>query len=368
LIFTRDECEKQFSLALSRYVGYTTGAYHIVERIQGMLPEFDAKPYVIEIELIVKLQKKFDVGADYALGALTFATGLGFLSKFEQGGASARYVLTDLGKTFRAACEKNDQEFINYLFTYSVLEFDCDVYGLLLDMASGGELPSGEVLRSEFLNRTIKLREERFEWLKSNFPNHILRDRIEKNILWIKSKGPNKTDWVKPSSDFARHHASPRKGWAQSLGHLDKNGFLTCEGAKILKRIRGERDRYFWIAPPKNCFEKMKLSHEGYVGVYGPAWELLRGEKENESYNEIFVEAVTDFMIDSYPMLKLSKMNQVSLGSIIPYLHFLECKHNCWFDTKVFFGSLFSQKRDVFAPMSSRSRLLGHYQLRKRKT
>jgi len=365
LIINRDICEKELSLALSRYIGYTTGAYNIFERLKEILPEFDGKPYLLDIELRNKLKVIDNITDDYASGIINFATGLRFIVRHDHGSQTARFSMTDIGRSCWAAMHMNDEEYERFIFTYSVLEFDCDVYGLLLDLACNDGLPTGEALHDEFLKRTNQLRDKRFEWLYNAFPNRILRERIERQVLWIKAKGVNISEKISPRKDFARHHATPRKGWAKSLGHLDEAGKLTKEGKRVLLKLKGNEKKYFWLAPKKECFEKLQIKNE-FGGISAPAWNLLRGEKESGEGIDDVIEKISDYMLEYYQYLRLAKMNQASITSVLPYLYFLEKKVDRRFDEQSVIKRIFSEKRDLFSVMSKRDNLYGYYQCKKK--
>lgn len=358
---TRESCERELSLALSRYVGYTTGAYHIVERLDDITTRFDKKPFLYEVELIKVLRDKFQISSKYAIGITNFTQSLGFIRRIERGGQIARFYLTPVGRTYRAALSLNEEKFKQFLFSYAVFEYDCDVYGLLLDMADENGLESGAKLHLEFLRRTIELRKIRLKWLEKTFPNRILRERIERYILWIED--PKREE---PSEDFARHHATPRKGWAQSLGHLSKSGILTDEGRRLLNRLKGDQKDYFWLAPRKECFNKLNVLIPDFSGEFAPAWNLLRPQQSDEEPNEQCVERVVQFMEEAYYYIRLIQSNQADLDSVVPYLYFVEHLIGRRVDENILFMKIFSKYRDKFAPMSKRTSLLGHYQLRRK--
>lgn len=364
MIVTRESCEKEFGLALSRYVGYTTGAYHIIDRIADITAAFDGKTFLYEVELTKILKEKYQVGYDYAVGITNFASGLGFIEKFDRGSQMARFSITPIGRAYRAALALNNEIFKKFIFSYAVFQYDCDVYGLVLDLASEDKLKTGSELHSEFLYRTIELRQARSEWIERTFPNRILRERVEKHIQWIKTSNGQKSMIIKPGKDFARHHVTPRKGWAQDLGHLKENGTLTDEGRRLLSRLKGKQESYFWLAPSKECFHALNIPLEETDWKFAPAWNLFRPKQIAEEPFDEIVERVAQFMEAAYTHISLTKTNQASLDSVMPYSYFIEYQLGKRVNEDSLFKQIFSKYRGIFAPMSKRNSLLGHYQLR----
>ena len=362
--------------ALARYVGYTTGAFQIA-RIADVTELFDQRPSRMKLEVVAGLQRGHDgakpVTHKYAEGITDFAVGLGLVRRIDRGGLVPRLALTELGRAYRAATGLDLGDYQRFLLQYSVLRFDADVSGLLLDMALDGPLPVGSPLQRKFANRTRQLRDARCAWLIQAFPNPRLRDRLLRGdmgyiVRWIKDARGAKIEVKEIGADFLRHHASPRRGWMTSLGYLRSDGHLTLLGRKIALRLRADGDRYFWIGPPRDWFERLRVDAGLIREPLSPVWNMVRpinpglGTASSEA-----VERTADFMGTAFRYMRLTRANQAPLAAVTPYIYFLEHRLGMQLDPDRVFRAVFRKFETRFAPMSQRTGLLGYYQLRIRR-
>jgi hypothetical protein len=69
-------------------------------------------------------------------------------------------------------------------------------------------------------------------------------------------------------------------------------------------------------------------------------------------------------MKESYIELRLTKSNQAPLGSVRPFIYYIEMAYGARFDEEELLETVFKKYRDKFAPMSGQRETLGFYQLR----
>ena len=373
-----NKCRESLAEALARYVGYTTGAYQL-SRIADVTEIFDKVPSRLRLEVVKGVQRSLNTETvkslkeDYAAGITDFAVGLGLVRRIDQGGSLARLALTELGRSYRAATGLDLPDFRKFLLQFSVLQFDADIYGLLLDMAMDGPLPTGPQLQNYFGDRTLNLRRERATWLQRAFPDSRLRERLLQRdagstVRWIKSTRGPEIEIKEIGGDFLRHHATPRRGWLVSLGHLQKDGQLTPMGRKVALRLRDVNDRFFWLGPPREWFKHMHVNTALIKEPLSPAWNIVRPiTAYTEPVPLDIVVKTADFMERAYRYMRLIRANQVPLDSVKPYVYFLESCSDLRFDEEAVFRAVFKTFEKRFAPMSQRTGLLGHYQMRTRR-
>lgn len=365
------DCREELVKSLARYVGYTTGAFRL-DRIAELTTYFDDRPAVLTLEVVKLIEKKFDVKARYAHGVIDFAVSLGFLKRVAGGGRAGRLVLTDFGRAYRSALGLTLKEYRGYLLTFSLLEFDADVYALLLELALNEPLPKGKQLHALFSERVHCLREERLRWVNEAFPDPRLRERIiskEGRLLvpWLTSEG-TKLSALPVEPDFARHHAAPRRGWAIELGHLQPDCFTSHSGRAVLARLRAGGPKYFWLGPTPGCLEKLHVAESPPPAAHAPAWSILRPPPatpvtRDQTYSEI-CDALAEFMKEAYRFVRLVNTNQAPIHSVLPYLYFRELSSGQRVDKEEILRDLFRRHEERLAPLSARNSLFGHYQLR----
>ena len=378
---SREDLEADLAAALSRHIGYTTGAYRI-ERIASIVSEFPGKPSLYQFELLQYLmthpkEGRQRIDEDYASQILNFATGLRIIAKVAEGPTPGvmRFALTPEGATIKSALTRDEKELAKFTLLGLVLESDCDAYALLLDILDNTAAP-GTGLHSLFRERFQTLRRERAAWLEQAFPDRILRDRMVSKVMWlIKQAGQVKLR-RELSNDFARHHVTPRLGWARWFGHLTtrKEGsnapvhVLTSTGCDLLHVIRQQSTHYTWLGPPTGTQEALRIKERHQLpGPCSPSWDLLRPKAESTSTSDvrILADQLSAFMHNHYDNLKLVHANQAAVQSVLPYLFLTERELGVRVPVELVLSTVFGTKSS-FALLSTRRTKYGYYQRRRR--
>ena len=375
MAISRSDFETDLAAALSRHIGYTTGAYQL-DRIANIATMFDRKPSLYQYELVQHLKDQSEgsqrkVREKYAAEIINFASALGILRKAADGPTrgARRFALTPEGSTIRSALERGEDTLLRFTLIGLVLESDCDAYGLLLDILD--ELPiAGAELHREFRVRFEALRSERLAWLDRAFPNRTLRDRIHEKMSWI----PHQRRTQPQSTDFGRHHVTPRLGWAQWFGHIvperptsmaTEDSLLTDTGVELLSALKRGTGRYTWLGPECGTQEALRVVESlQRGGPCAPSWNLLRPTDRRQSKADVdrIAEDVADFMYIHYADLKLIHANQASIASVVPYLHLREHQLGYAVERDRVLDRIF-ETRSSFSYLSSRRHKYGYFQL-----
>ena len=384
---SRSNLESDLAKALSRHIGYTTGAYYI-DRIASITAEFRDKPSLYQFELTRYLAGWSSGGSqrsseDYTSGIINFAVGLGIIYKVSSGATSRvnRFAITPEGSTIRSALAHEENDLVKFTLTGLVLESDSDAYVLLLDILDETSV-SGPALHNLFQDRFRQLRDERMVWLYSAFPNRILRGRIESKTSWADSRTSrtlkNRTTSDRAlgplASHFGRHHVTPRLGWAEWFNHIDRRKAsskadlltLTPDGRELLTTLRANSSRYTWLGPRSGTQEALRIpmSHQK-VGPFSPAWELMRPKntKDSESAIQTLACHVADFMRTHYNTLKLVHANQAPVSSVLPFIYYQERNLGYQVPTELVLDRLF-RPGSSFNALSTRFERYGYFQIR----
>ena len=370
----RASLEDNLSAALSRSIGYTTGAYDI-DRIASVTSVFNQKPSVYEFELTRHLialpaGQHHQIEDSYAAQILNFAVVLGLIYRVGEGPTQKvnRFALTPEGATVRAILAHEEDDLLRFVLLGLVLEADCDFYGLVLDILQENTGSVAE-LRLLFKDRYQKLRLDRIKWLESAFPNRVLRNRLMSKVPWIPSdwNGP-RTSLKAVSNSFARHHVTPRLGWARWFGHVGNVVDITEGGRELIKAIRGCSDEYLWLGPPKGTQEALRIpEHQQKGGPWSPSWNLLRPSRieTSEAAIKLIADDVSQFMETHYDFLRLINANQAPLASVLPYIYFTEHKLGYSVEENLVLDRIFANSPQ-FSLLSARHDRYGYYQRRTR--
>jgi hypothetical protein len=375
-VYSRAQAEAEFVHALTRQVGYTAGAYS-VQRMAGIVAHFeDANAY--QFELVKKLTA---VGSSadpltekYATDVLNFAGELGIIAKLP--GASAphlsRYVLTDAGVAIRAARAVRP-ELEQLVLEHLILENDADAYLRVLHLLCGARAQSGADLSMEFRDTISDMRLTRLSWLQQAFPSRPLLLRLVKG-------GPSQVHWMRPnrlgvieldklSSDFGRHHFTPRKTWASELNHVDPaSKGLTPLGQDFMSRAgwRSDNASEHWIAPANECMASLRISVGQHLyGASCPTLELMRPRAPLKEPDSGLVELTADFLRSVFPHIRLVHARQALTSPITYFLLDHERSVGERFDQQLLLQMVAKAYGKEFSFLSSRSGTLAYYQLRK---
>jgi hypothetical protein len=376
---SRGQLEASLAHSLSRYIGYTTGAYGI-ERFVEILNLFSGKPFVYHFELVEQLKQQAlprkpekQLTDKYSAGIVDFISALGLI-RLALGARGpqvnpklVKFELTEYGRSLRAACELGLDEYRIFLLEALLAEYDADIYCLVLEYYySGGSTDLKRYVKS----RMREVRQYRIDWIEKTIPHKFLREKIIGGVSWIESAS-NFTQLTQADipDSFLRHHVTPRNGWAREVGHIDSEAQrLTSRGKKYFERfcVGG---LYSWIGPGAEVMEKLKISEMPQGGVVGSPHDLIRGEvKLCRSPSSVPSEAelieVADYMVNGFSFMKLASANQASIGNVQLYLNFIESRTGRTFNLTEVMERLIKSNSHLFAAVSSRNARLGYYQLR----
>lgn len=375
MAISRSDFETDLAVALSRHIGYTTGAYQ-VDRIADIATIFRRRPSLYQYELVQYLKNQSEgsqrkIRDKYAAEIVNFANALGILRKAADGPTpgARRFALTPEGFTIGSALERGEEPLLRFTLIGLVLESDCDAYGLLLDILEQDPITGAE-LHKAFRVRVEELRSERLAWIDRAFPNRTLRNRIHEKMSWV----PHQRRVRPESTDFGRHHVTPRLGWAQWFGHIHagrgssttaEGSPLTRRGVQLLGALRNGIGRYTWLGPERGTQEALGIPESlQRGGPCAPAWDLLRPTECRRSNADVdrIADDVAEFMHMHYSDLKLVHANQASIASVIPYLHLRESQLGYAVEKDRVLDRIF-EKRASFSYLSSRRLKYSYFQL-----
>ena len=349
--------------ALSRHIGYTTGAYGI-RRIASITEQFEGRPSLYQFEIVNALGK-VDITDKYARGIIEFATAIRLVRKVASGPTpnTARFALTPEGAAVGAALSSCDGDFADFLLVGLLLESDADAYCVILECLAHPQNGTTSFYE-DFKRRFEHLRENRLEWLQRVFPNKTLLERITHEIPWISRSRHGKMELVPLKPDYVRHHATPRRGWAVDLNHADANSELTTAGRSLLDAATPSNDSYIWLGTPSGTQEALGIDPDHCLPPpYSPSWNLLRPDNTKGGHipKEI-IDPVVEHMLECYSKIRLIHANQAPVASIVPFVYLMEWKLGYSVDTHKLLDEIVGTHSN-FHLLSSRHSKYGYYQI-----
>ena len=365
----RIKLENDLIHSMSRYIGYTTGAFNI-RRFVGLLDRVKDRPYAYQFELMDVLTNT--VGENYARGILDFVIALGLLRKIGNDRLVnkpkiTRYELTAYGKAVKAANHFLDTSMMNDLLALILAEQDADLYCLVLEYC---QVTRNMSMEDYATTRLRVMRQKRVDWINEQIPNKLLKKKIANNLSWVKTIANTITlDNELLSESFIKHHVTPRRGWAIDLGHIDSSSkLLTSEGEKYLSRFTSGSD-YEWIGPSKDVADKLKIKLPSYA-LIGTATELFRRNENAANSNFIgdhisHEDRLYHLMINSFHQIKLHNANQAPIEVIKLFSYVIEYQTGHQFDTDKIIHNIIKKHSKTISAMSSRNSPIGYYQIRK---
>ena len=369
----KTELENALIRSVSRYVGYTNGAYDM-NRFIKLLDAIKDRPYAYQFELIETLHSISDTikTSTSAKGVLDFATGLGLLRRIGDSKSRiqpklVRYDLTSFGKAIRSANHIGESALKNDLFAMLLAENDADMYCLILEHCQHRQkTPIKKYVESRFR----ETRSKRLKWINDDIQNKAIKRRLTSSLPWIKVIGNRFTlDEESLKESFFRHHVTPRFGWAKELGHVDpSSGLLTDEGMKYLSRFKAG-ERYEWIGPGKPVLEDLKITLPPDA-LCGTAIEHFRHGTKIDKANVISAtksheNRLYNLMKNSFQEIKLFNANQASIEVIYLFSYAIEYQTGKLADTEELIRSILKAHSDTLSALSSRNSPVGYYQIRK---
>lgn len=331
----RDELEADLARSLSRYIGYTTGAFSL-RRIVSTLEPFADKPsaYITEVidwlhsavdseELDVKQAKR--PGTKLLEEVINFATSMGILETVSDRNARLRRLApTQLGRSLMGVAELEEVEFYQYFLSKVVLMSDADA--LMPILLSVGTRRTSKDRESSYVAFQMQLREKRLAWLIRAVPERILLSRIADQISWLKPDkvAPNSYSIAALTTNSARHHVGPRQGWLRQLGMVDtKSAKLTKFGRDVIDALT-KNEEFFWLGPPKGTEESLHIDESIRVG--GPFEDSFNFQRctRTPTNHELMqvVDDTAEVMMSAYGGAKLVFAPQASLQIPIQYVYF----------------------------------------------
>jgi len=367
--------ELALSKALSRHVGYTTGAYDIFRIAEvTLLFEADVSRYQFQlVDQVVNNSPSNSIGVaqGYASGILDFGVGLGLLERLPHTGPPklAKFKPTPSGLAYRAAHLLNLEEFKRFLLTALVVEHDADGYCLLLEVLLEIQPDDSPILvRRMFRDRLLEMLQERADWINRVFSTPVLRGRLVGWLPWAKLNPKKEIQVKKITENSARHHTTPRRGWAVDLGHYDDKAHLvTPDGLDLLARLRAHRSRFFWLGPEEGCQEALRIPEEDrLLGPFAPSWNVIRPLREGKNRAQLnkIRDSTVRYMLDAYPYMQLGRANQVPLDAVRPYIYYLEASTGVRTEDRAILRDIFLKHSDKFGVLSKRLGTLGYYQVK----
>lgn len=362
----RADAERAIAHALSRQIGYTSGAYDLA-RIFSVLDTFSENPSAYKEEVIAHLQlnAQGDMSEGYLGEIINFAQSMGLIETVSSRDTRLqRLAPTEYGRSFLGARHSGDVDFLSYFSTMVVLLADADYLVPILLFDNTRE---DSDLHSSFISFQEDLRERRVAWLAEAVPEKILYDRIARQVTWLKiDKGVRVSYEIETlSRNTARHHATPRQGWLKFLGLRDKERCLTNFGKAVITALL-PRPPYFWLGPPEGVEEMLRLSPELRKG--GPFEDdfnlSLNRTRATEREVDLILDDVLAVMIKGFPYAKLVYASQASLRLPIEYINFRSYTDNLYYPWEVVLQRLFIVKKGVVERLSAHRGQIGFYRLR----
>ena len=367
-------CAREFGRALSRYDGHST--YAKLEYILSVPTSalFDDNPSCYAAELISEVAE-LGVSRRAAFEHLQHGISLGFLDRIISGGAisklgsgtvskideTARITLAPLARTLRASDRLQLHKFRDFVITTALLDYDFDMYGLLLRVA--GDNHESITNLADFRRYLRDLLQQRKEWLDRHVPTPSVKEQINSYVAWRNHQ---------MSDTSIKHHFNMRRRWAKDLSHIEKTDkmtdALTDTGKQLACQITAvaSRNSMFWLAPNHECVTKLGIVSMTTETVFS-AWDLLRPDLPESPPRSGMIHEVAKFMEKSFEIIRLRAFAQAPIAAIIPYVHFQEVCRNERVDVLATLDAVIRNYRDIFYCMLTATPEECHYQLRTRR-
>ena len=376
---SREKLESCLVKALSRHIGYTSGAFDI-DRIYSILHLFDAKPSVYESEVVDVLKNQSNCGnsessyaSDNSVGYLAeiinFATSMQLIEVVTSRSARIRrYAPTQTGRSVMGILEVDDKKFYHFFRTKITLMADADALMPILYFSQQESSSSDLIEKYRDFQNNLRIR--RFQWLKQAFPEPRLLERITDILPWLeRSNPPNVGTTVQTlTNNTARHHVGPRKSWLAQLGLVDTEGKLTQFGFDV-KSAFFPNNKYFWLGPPERVQDALRISVLNQkVGPFEDSLSFVEPSNEPHLNAEIdiLIEKTIEIMIAAYDKAKLVYAPQASLQIPIEYIKYRSYVEKVAYNWQDVLEKLFRRNRDLVVRYSARKGLVGFYKATKR--
>lgn len=362
---TREDAERSLGRALSRHVGYTTGAFHL-DRIFSVVEFFRTETSAYGAEIGKALQSDEDgqaLSPSYLQGIIDFASAFGLIERVSNREAKlGRYAATELGRSVLGVLADDDTAFRAHYLATVVMLADADYLVPLMLHANN----IGAALQEEFTRFTSDLRARRYEWLAGVLTQPVLLERVASRVTWLKRKKGTATPFVidQPVASTVRHHATPRLGWLEALGLLDrKAGRLTTFGQDMIQAMVGAKP-YFWIAPDPDVMAVL-----GLEDPTSQATEMDLGlvPADSQTPTELEKSGLVDdafaLMKRAYPHAKLIHADQASLRLPIAYIQYRAYRDKRRYQWTEIIAQIFETERSHLTRYSAHKGQVGFYKV-----
>jgi hypothetical protein len=375
-VYTRSRAEQELVHALTRQIGYTTGAFSI-KRMAGIVNEFrQASAYQFELVKALLARASSDsISEKYATEILNFAGELGIISKMAGTAAAhlSKYVLTDAGVALRAS-RAGYGRLETLVLEHLILENDADAYLTVLSAIAEDPDRSAADLAALFTEEVKLMRAKRLAWLETAFPTRavltrLLKDGAKSRVHWLKLDRLQRIEADEPGADFGRHHATPRKTWTVELGHCrSDSGCIAESGSDLLRRVQWPgRGGDSWIAPSPECLAFLKARPtQSLRGASAPTLDLLRIDADTKPPSDEIVAKAATFLRNTFEEIRLVHAHQAPTAALRYFAVLLEHEHSQRISVDEMLVLLAKQYAQDFAFLSSRMGPFAYYQLRER--
>ncbi|MER8770923.1 hypothetical protein NKH63_19560 [Mesorhizobium sp. M0960] len=364
---TRSDAEKALAKALSRYIGYTTGAYDLV-RIVSVLECFAGRASAYKEEVVAELRsqsedRRNEPADTYLSEIINFAQAMDLIATVSSRETKLqRLAPTETGRSVLGAKAANDAGFYQFYLARTVLQADSDYLYPVIKYFTGMH---GANIQEYFVFAQTALREERKAWLVEVFPEKILLSRIAEQISWLSAPRGGAGDYRidVPTMNTARHHSAPRQGWLHELGIWDRTSkTLTKFGTDVLRTLEPSGS-YFWLGPDSGVQDALRIVpalQKG--GPFEDQLEFAAYETEpSEADVAALVSDVSDVMVASFRDAKLVHAAQASLRLPIEYIQYRAYQDKKRYDWVSLLEKLFHEKKAILERFSAHKGLVGFY-------
>lgn len=371
----RNALEQNLAGALSRQIGYTTGAYYL-DRITSVLGAFERSPTVYLHELVDEAARAERDGGcaghaeeeraskPYLEEVVHFAEAMNIIIGVSQPSARVRrFAPTELGRALSGAKATGDGSFYEHLLFKNVLLADADALYPVMSFYSQTECSE---LQDYYRGFQIDLRNRRMEWIIQAFTERASLERVVARVGWL---GIDRTKhWSLfadyPSRNTARHHATPRKGWLIRLGVLGTGEeCLTEFGELAKKKLQGKGAAYFWLGPKQTTQQDLGIRAADQArGPYEDSFEITHSTTVPDEEEIVrVVDDTADIMKAGYSSVKLVHASQATLMFPIEYIKYRRALDRRSYDWNLIIPRVFSRHRDGFDRLSPKRGHVGFY-------
>lgn len=368
MLSSRDDAERALARALSRHIGYTSGAYHL-DRIFAVLEQFRGRTSAYKQELVSAIEtmardQKEKLSSDYAGEILNFAVAMGLLETVSARQAGlVRFAATETGRSLLGARAVGDESFFRFYMAKVVLLADAD---FLIPLLLFFKQDAVRDVLSYFAAFQRQLRAARLDWLIRIFPEPVLLERVVDHVGWIKRGGKDplrRFSQAELKPDTVRHHAIPRQGWVEQLGLLDRRPRkLTSFGSDVLSSL-APNSQYFWVAPPTGVLEAMAITDRPQ-GMSEDKMQFTSFEKTPTAVEmNNLCESVRRIMIEGYDSAKLIHASQASLQLPLEYISYRRYRDQRRYDWESVIDTVFKESREQLQRYSAHKGKIGFYRV-----